>query len=174
MSAEPLGIVTELVERRQRLVSRMSPRARHLAFPHIYSAPVVAMFNAEVDRLVVENKKLRERLAKAEAAARAIMPRLTPEVAIIFRAVADVCDVDAEELRGPRKPQKILEARMLAYYLVSRTHPRMTYGTMGKIFCRDHTTCITGVRRAKEMIGEDPYKTWLADERIVALLSAKV
>lgn len=91
----------------------------------------------------------------------AIVP--PPSIEAIQREVASYFHVEMEELKGPRRYQRVTHARMVAMYL-ARKLTRNIYPEIGSRFGgRDHTTVMSAVRKIGRDYAGDP--TLIALER---------
>lgn len=87
-------------------------------------------------------------------AAAAIRPlRVTgPDV---LRVVSRVFGVTVEDIRSDRRTMAIIPARFAAAYLAKEL-TRLSYPRIGERLHRDHSTVMSAIRRANEMIATDP------------------
>ena len=77
----------------------------------------------------------------------------------IIAAICVRMEVEERQLFGASRRKSIAEARSLAYLLV-RELTRLSFPEMGRLFRRDHTTIIPGVRRAARKV---QYDRWLRE-----------
>jgi len=71
-----------------------------------------------------------------------------PPVLAIQRAVADHHGYTLADLTGPRRQQKLADARHLAMWLVRELHPRLSLPQIARVFgYRHHTTIMHACRR---------------------------
>ncbi len=84
---------------------------------------------------------------------------MTKKVEAIIAAVCKRTEVEERQLFGSSRRKSIAEARSLAYLLV-RELTRLSFPEMGRLFKRDHTTIIPGVRRAARKI---QYDRWMRE-----------
>lgn len=84
----------------------------------------------------------------------------------IFEFVVDevsvLTDVSVAEILGRRRTARIASARLLAYWVLSR-HADLSYSAIGRLFDRDHSTILAGVRRHEAILRTD--ETAVADLR---------
>lgn len=71
------------------------------------------------------------------------------------RIVADETGMSLNMIYGHWRFARCVAARHLVWLLVRETWPDISYPKIGLIFGRDHSTVITGVRRARERIRGD-------------------
>lgn len=75
----------------------------------------------------------------------AVLPRDYLEI------VCDVTDVSYDHLMGPQRLGPYARARQLGYYLLDAYTPLSLAG-IGRHMGRDHTTVMSGVKRAKKLL----------------------
>ena len=76
----------------------------------------------------------------------------------IVSAVAAHYDLPASELLGPRRHARVTEARHVAMALV-RKRTAVSLPELGRYFDRDHTTCLSGVRKVLRLADTVPRMT---------------
>jgi hypothetical protein len=72
----------------------------------------------------------------------------------IKESVAREFGVSVNELDSPRRTHQVVVARFAAYYLCKKM-TKCSFPTIAFSFRRDHTTVLTGVRKAEKMIIDD-------------------
>lgn len=179
---ERLGIVDEYRERRESIAERLSPSAKHQAFPTVYARPVprevparvdltpplrkeIERLNGEVGRLKEENA----RLSALAAAHQEIRPGEPPEPTIeavmeaFCRAMNDAGLAIGDEqwslnlLKTERRTRSIAFPRQVCMWLVKTLCSRRSLPQIGHRFGgRDHTTIMHGVKRAPAVLAARP------------------
>jgi hypothetical protein len=178
---ERLGIVDEMVERREAMVAPLSPGARHQAFPNKYARPVPRDQVPHVDKspkLLAEIERLKSRVAelKAENArlrdmldAKAGVPRSSASVPIIA-VMSRFCDamnaaglqIGDEKwslalLRTSRRAHPISHPRHVCMWLVRTICAEPSFPAIGHAFGgKDHTTVMHAMERAPSWMAADP------------------
>jgi chromosomal replication initiation ATPase DnaA len=84
---------------------------------------------------------------------------VTKKVETIIAAVCARMEVEERQLFGSSRRKSIAEARSLAYLLV-RELTRLSFPEMGRLFKRDHTTILVGVKRAERKV---QYDRWMRE-----------
>jgi chromosomal replication initiation ATPase DnaA len=69
-------------------------------------------------------------------------------MAFIAAAVAHRTGVKLDDIMGDSRARHIAEARMLCYALIRDLVPSKNMSQIGRFFKRDHTTVLSGYRRA--------------------------
>lgn len=176
-----LGIADEYRERRESIADRLSPSAKHQAFPGIYARPLPR----EATKVVDPTPPLRAEIAalKAELAdERREVARLNVLLTDLSKPVGERTNYSPEavmvtfcecmaafgvklgdypwtlrELKDVARGQAHARPRQVCMWLVKRLCPSSSLPSIGKLFGnRDHTTVMHAVRRAPEVMGEDP------------------
>lgn len=92
----------------------------------------------------------------------------------ILGIVCDVTGVSLGDMIGPRRARNLAWPRHLLCYALKHCRPDMSLPAIGRIVGRrDHTTVMHALRNFGNRRDEPPFSGWLADPRIVALLSSK-
>lgn len=73
---------------------------------------------------------------------------MRPTTRAICNGVAEYFGITTEELLGRDRSKSFCEARSIAMWLVRRRFG-LSYPELGREFKRDHTTCISSVRRVE-------------------------
>lgn len=81
------------------------------------------------------------------------------DVVILF--VAQYFDIPAEVIRGESREREVVYVRQVAYYLL-KTKYGFSYSTIGKLFDRDHTTVIHGVRKIEQNLDAEEVNSILS------------
>lgn len=129
---------------------------------------------AEIDRLRAEGRAIRKHIAIADVPApQPHQPRTStvkgPALADVVATVLEVTGVTEYEFHGPKRSKRFSNARHLAYGLLRELRTDLSYVVVGKAFRRDHTSIMHGVARFKALQFAEPFASWIADPRIVAL-----
>ncbi len=74
----------------------------------------------------------------------------------IKAVVAVVFNIDIGSLSEDRRYKEIIEARFAAFMLYHK-HRNYSYSRIGKIFNRDHTTVIHGIKRGNDLLANDKF-----------------
>ncbi len=75
-------------------------------------------------------------------------------------AVAWRFDMTVEKLLSKWRHRQVAHPRMVAMYL-AREHTEHSYPILGRLFRRDHTTVLHGVRKVRKLRAEDMCLWWL-------------
>jgi chromosomal replication initiation ATPase DnaA len=106
--------------------------------------PVPGQLRCAEHGLVVE-KRASKQLANA--------PAMTPRARAMAEAVGALIEVSLSEILGNSHLARVVTARQLAMLGIRRFYvPEPSYPELGILFGRDHSTCISAVRRAQKMI----------------------
>lgn len=74
----------------------------------------------------------------------------------IIESVCGLLRVTEEEILGPSRRARFVEARQVAFWL-ARNHTSLTYENIGEVFSnRDHTTVLHGVQNIEQRMRVDP------------------
>lgn len=178
MSSAPIGHRDMLVAKREEAIARLSPMARHQAFPTIYARPLPpADSDAELrrenrelyqncQRLAAENDALKRQLVSAvvQANRRSEMEKIditqksisTGEVIRAYIAALaqvghelDGTPYTLQDLTGPRAGRTSSWPRHVGIWLCRRLCKGASMPVLGKVFGgRDHTTVMHACARA--------------------------
>lgn len=92
----------------------------------------------------------------------------------ILQIVREVTGITHAELRSPRRSRKLAWPRHLACWLLCKLRPDLSLPQIGHLMGgRDHTTIMHARHHVDDDCDKAPFKEWLADSRIAALLEAK-
>jgi chromosomal replication initiator protein len=89
----------------------------------------------------------------------------------IRAAVVEFYGVDEVDFYTERRAGALREARQIAYWL-AREYTKLSYPALGRIFCRDHTTVLYGVRQVDRRRQSEP-RTYAAIQELRRRLDAK-
>lgn len=155
MSSAPIGIVAEQQAKREGLVSRLSPAARHRHFPRIYAKP---HHDAKETRITVDCRTgtrtietvVRVPVVLAPPPPRPVRLSTDAQIVNVTRAVVEeLWSVSRSSLLSRSRRTGDGE-RHAVYRLLRRVHGWSTT-RIGKLLDRDHTSVITGLQRARDM-----------------------
>jgi len=81
--------------------------------------------------------------------------RVSPasETRAIIQAVADDCGVSVADIMSDNRAYWVSHPRHEAMYEVFVQRPKLSYPEIGRLFCRDHTSVLHGVRAHCARIG---------------------
>lgn len=181
---ERLGIVDDIRAERAALLANVSPahRARLLGRRPAYAEPKVHAITVDLKtgKRTVEPVAM---LAQPKPEPRPPVVRRIiveypsrphsagPSPETIVTAILAATEISLYEfLRQGRCNDKITRARQMGYWLTKKLRPDMSLGELGRMFRKDHTTCLAGARRGEELKDTAPICDWLAHPAIVALL----
>jgi chromosomal replication initiation ATPase DnaA len=82
------------------------------------------------------------------------MLNLHGETEAILNCICSAYGVTRAAILGSSRQHPVGEARIIGYYLARRRG--MSYPRIGRVFGRDHTTAMSGVKRAARIIERDP------------------
>ncbi len=72
-----------------------------------------------------------------------------------------------------RSNLKVSRARQMGYWLTKKKiRPDMSWPQVGRMFKRDHSSCLAGARRVEAMKDRQPIADWLLHPAIASLLEA--
>lgn len=74
----------------------------------------------------------------------------------ILNTVAKLSKMTVQHLLGPRRGSKYVIPRQVAMLLIRECRPNLSLPQIARVFKRDHTTVIHGIRRARGHILEEP------------------
>jgi hypothetical protein len=201
MSNTPIGIVAEQTAKREALVGRLSPAARHAAFPKIYSRPPApeappepepAPDLAELVRAAVERymgspsaKKVLERAvtsALSEEAIRWRNRRLAMQVVAenaarysidqVLEIASQITGVSVDGLQAVDRRRHVAWPRHFAMTLLHVARRDLSTSQIGKVFGRrDHTTVLHALNVSLVRRTYPECEGWYADPRAVAILA---
>ena len=167
MDLDGIGYARHLRAERERILARVSPshRARILGLPagNAESAPKPEPRPPVVRRLLAE---------KPSVPAPAPAPH-GPSAEDIIAAILTATGLSRYEFfRELRSNFKVSRARQMGYWLTKKKlRPDMSWPQVGRMFRKDHSTVLTGVRKCEEGLKDiAPICVWLAHPAIVALL----
>lgn len=181
---ERIGIVDDLREAHESVVSRLSPTARHQAFPQKYARPVprgelpsestskllskIQKLTAELDAAKAEIEILRFALAckqepsedptdeSADIPVKQVMQRFCDRMNAEGLMVGDEM-WSLTLLRSPRRAHAISHPRHVCMWLVRTICSRPSFPKIGFAFGgRDHTSVMHALRRAPAHLSRYP------------------
>lgn len=181
-----LTIAKDLADRRERMVSRLSPMARHRAFPKVYAQPLPRI--GSVEEYEAENNELKATIARLHrelATAKATIDKLVLKKAarsptasvlscgIVMRAFCEALKdvgitvngvpITVAHLESPIRSAPYAGPRHVCMWLChvllkpSSTKIGMAFGG------RDHTSALHGIERAAGWMAENPLLKVAAD-----------
>lgn len=185
MDLDGIGYARELQQERERILARVpaAQRARILGRPAPYAEPKAHKITVDL--------RTGERTVDAVTPFAPVKPEPRPPVvcrmvvekpnaptppgpsaAAIISAILEATGISLYEyLREGRSNKKISRARQMGYWLTKKKlRPDMSSGEMGRMFRKDHTTILSGVRKGEEFKDTAPISEWLAHPAIAALL----
>lgn len=75
---------------------------------------------------------------------------------LILNVVSEVAEIPVSVLKGRRQHKPIARVRQICYLLM-RTHcPWRSFTEIGSYLCRDHSSVLSGVRKAEDLLESDP------------------
>jgi hypothetical protein len=185
---ERLGIVDDLVERRESIAASLSPSARHQAFPTIYARPVpvgekrgeqVPKLSAEIAKLKGQITTLQEENARLRTLQGArfedpLEPVTIPIVAVMHK----FCDAmneagltvgdekwSLELLRSARRAHPISHPRHVCMWLVRTVCSQPSFPKIGHAFGgMDHTSVMNGLKKTPAHLSRYPALLKIAAE----------
>jgi hypothetical protein len=171
---DEFGIVSERARQRQ-VYGKKSERHHAVshAVSYILSAAGQARIKREVDARVkaeveaIIARRRQDRIAEIEN----IPPPSGPILGEVLDVVAEVTGSTVQGLLGPRHARPVAWPRHLAMYILVKTREDLSFPAIGHCFGgRDHTTVMHARANVEKRREAEPFKGWLADPRIVALL----
>jgi len=167
---DEFGIVSERARQREVYGKQIDRRADS----YIDSAAGRARIKREVDARVaaeveaIMERRRQERVAEIEN----IAPPKGPTVGDVLSTVSEVTGCSVHGILGPRHARQLAWPRHLAMYILVMTREEdLSYPAIGHCFGgRDHTTVMHAKSNVEKRQHDEPFRTWLADPRIVALL----
>lgn len=82
---------------------------------------------------------------------------MTDDAGAIQAAVSKVLGIPSDELIGWSRIPRVCFARQVTWYL-QRSVLGLSYPELGRLYKRDHSTVLLGVRKAEKWITENPEK----------------
>lgn len=169
---QPIGHVEMLRDQRKRLVSHLSPAAKHRHFPKIYARPVPIVdvakdWKAENERLSHENAKLRRAIDYLKLELQALQKSTsTVTILSVMRTFCDACEKmgrsiegqswSVEHLKSPRRARDYAWPRHVAMWLCRVIITEVSHPKLGHHFGgRDHTSSLHACRHAPEVMERD-------------------
>lgn len=89
----------------------------------------------------------------------------------IKEAVAEFYALKVKDLEADYRADEVSKPRHIAYWL-AREYTKMSYPALGRVFCRDHTTVLYGVRQVDRRRQSEP-RTYAAIQELRRRLDAK-
>jgi chromosomal replication initiation ATPase DnaA len=187
---EPIGIYAEQTAKREALVSRLSPQARHQAFPRLYARPLPPRATADqaaLDRIQREKDALIREVANLRDTVAALQAQLTTPTVLMARRIAERKNAPADvitaflleinalrdagedqwtiaHLTSARRARSFAMPRHVCIWLVRQLCTQVSLPTIGKHFGnRDHTSCMHACVRAPHWLLIDPKMKLVAD-----------
>lgn len=187
---EVLGIADSLQARREALVSRLSPAARHAAFPRLYARPMPpmpAMDKTTIERLQREKDGLLKEVGELRDTIAALQAQLTTPTVLMARRIAERKNAPADvitsflleinalrdegepewtigHLTSARRARPFAMPRHVCIWLVRQLCTQVSLPSIGKHFGnRDHTSCMHACVRAPHWLLIDPKMKLVAD-----------
>lgn len=117
---------------------------------------------------VIENIARRAAERRAECA----LPPAGPAVFEVLKVVSTVTGVSTGDLVGHRRDKTTAYARHLAFWLLKKIRPDLSLPAIGRAMNKDHTSCMSGIRRFEERREGEPFASWLAHDAIVQLMKS--
>ena len=65
----------------------------------------------------------------------------------MLRTIAHAYGFTADDIRGPRRHKRLVEARFDAYCRITKARPDWSLLRLGRFFRRDHTTLLSALRK---------------------------
>lgn len=94
-----------------------------------------------------------------------------PAFTVIMHAVAEATNTTVAELCGPRRRREVARPRQMAYWLIRRLRPDLSFPQIAHMIGgRDHTTVLAGMRRFEKLVGTDEVAHWLKHPAIARML----
>lgn len=152
------GQYAMLIERRERLVARLSPAARHQAFPKLYPRPQIGTpYVPRPPRPPNVATLIKRHVARPQPNHHpAHMNRRCLNALVACDVIVAICqafNVKFEGLIAPFRYRKVAWARFAAIKLmVEVSDEKPSSGQIGLFLGgRDHTTILSGLKRANEL-----------------------
>ncbi len=84
-------------------------------------------------------------------------------VRLIIAVVAAIFDLPLQSMYSKRRDTRAYKAKFAAYYL-AYTYTEYSFPQIGRVFNKDHTTIMHGVKRCKELIEDNSKFAALIEE----------
>jgi len=186
MDLDGIGYARELQEERERILARVpaAHRARILGRPAPYAEPKAHKITVDlrtgertVDSVTPFTPPVKPE-PRPPVVRRIVIgkpnaptPLVEPSAERIIAAILTATGLSRYEFfRELRSTTTVSRARQMGCWLTRKLRPDMSWAQMGRMFHRDHTTCITGARRGEALKDTAPISEWLAHPAIAALL----
>jgi hypothetical protein len=173
---ERLGIADEFRQRRESIAARLSPVARHQAFPGVYARPgdkikaaiKPAPLRKEIERLKAEIECLKsENIRLAAERAVEVSDKPEPTIAAVMDAFClqmnaagfSVGDElwSAIMLKSPRRARVLSHPRHVCMWLVRTLCSSPSFPVIARNFGgRDHTSALYAIKHAPTLLNERP------------------
>jgi hypothetical protein len=164
------GYARQIREERERVLANVpaSARARILGLPMPYTLPVqIVPKPAPTPRAAVVSRRIIVEYPNRP-------PDVGPSPQTIISAILTATGISLYEyMREGRANIQISRARQMGYWLTVKLRPDMSYPELGRMFCKDHTTILSGRKRGEALKDSAPIRDWLAHPVIVALLEKR-
>lgn len=171
---DDFGIVSKARSQRETYGHFLERRHIHAQVTEVLEAPatqdliarlVNERLKKEVDAIVArEAEKLARETDRGPAG---------PPVPEILKAVSDATGASVGELLGPRRARIVARPRQMAYWLIRKLRPDLSFPKIAHLIGgRDHTSVLHGIRafdRLREAENDDVVH-WLEHSAIKALL----
>jgi chromosomal replication initiation ATPase DnaA len=166
---DELGIVTEALRRTQHF-GRHAFLARRL--PGDGARATELKIRRRQDEILAEEIE-REAQKRATAVLAEIDGLEVPKLPLklLMRLAVEITGLPSGEMLGPCRSAPVAVARHFAWWLVRNSRPDLSLPALGRIFHRDHTSIIHGLKRVRRQINKAPFAAWIADPRLQALLA---
>lgn len=183
---EPIGIYAEQTAKREALVARLSPAARHQAFPGIYRRPTGEATETQLDpvskalreenrMLRAENVRLRAKLAAKVGIAAVGAPTMEAVIFCFIRTLAETeystetGRITLADLQSNRKSRPYSRPRHVAMWCVRKICRYASLPMIAREFAKsDHTVVKHGCTRIQKKIDSDPFWRDIATKVLAA------
>lgn len=147
---------------------RATARERPMLLTDTQSAAQIADLLKQVRDLTDQLETTRTQLTGAQAALRAEREAKTAEMMLkemgierrdirqVMEAVGRVWDVTSVQMTGAGRAQSMTRPRFACYHLARKYCSQMSLPQIARVFNRDHTTILHGVRQAAKLVTNDP------------------
>ena len=81
----------------------------------------------------------------------------------IVHKIMEDYDLNVEELRGDQRTKQVTEPRWVMWKLI-RKNSGLSYGEIGRLFNKDHSTVMNGIKKAPQDIVDEYQKIFNYDE----------
>lgn len=164
MSDQPIGIYAEQTAKRAALVSRLSPMARHQAFPRLYRRPAAS---ATSYTITVDCKTGARTVAKTGpiVVAKPVPPPPKPRRLMSDAQIVEAARILVEEIWGigrdelMRRSTRTRDGERYAVYRLLRQVYGWSLIKIGALVGRDHTSIMAGLKRAHDFYSKGE-ATW--------------